>query len=539
MKTSEHETDPYAQPVAAGAEHRRGEQARASAGAEGAARGQGSAPGCQPLSRMRLLGPVRALGLLSLVAFGGLLGAASAEAAIGCPKGEHWVSHEIVSGDTLSAIAVKYGTTMRSIERQNASLDRDNLKLGKKLGFCVVSPDEPAVVADKGSKQSKSKTSKAKPKSCGKGGVISEYEVVSGDVLGTIASRHGVSEGEIVARNSKLKKDRNNLKVGQKLEICVDKQRGKGAAACGHRTPIFEHIVLPGDTPSEIAGRYGVRRSDLYRLNSRLKGNEHKLQFGQKIRVCPEIAPRSREKVIHTVSSGESIGSIAVKYGLTPNELVGFQDGRLKDRNSLKVGQELTIWRDGGIAPGFGGSEDDDKGVLKAGVQMPEGSHYVVKHPSNAWGTAKTVRLIQSAISRYNKKVGGKGPKVHVGDISRKGGGKFPPHRSHQHGRDVDVGYVLKGDVADEIRFISANKGNLDAKKTWRLLKAFVDTDEVRYIFMDYKLQKLVYEAAKELGESDATLNELFQYPRGTGRTHGMIRHWRRHVNHFHVRFRS
>ncbi len=487
---------------------------------------------------MRLLGAVRTLGLLALVGFSALLGAASAEAAVGCPKGEHWVDHAIVSGDTLSAIALSYGTTMRSIERQNAGLDRDSLRVGKKLGFCVVDDDDTPdkATSSKGSKSKKSNKPKGKP--CGNSGLITEYKVVSGDVLGSIASSFGVSENSIVSRNSKLKQDRNSLKVGQTLKICVEKGRRKGSPACGNRTPIFEHIVLPGDTPSEIAGRYGIRRKDLYRLNHRLKGNDRGLQFGQKIRVCPEIAPRVREKLIHTVAAGENIGTIAIKYGLTPGELVRFQNGRLKDRNSLKVGQELTVYRDGGIAPGFGGQGNDDKGVLKGGVQMPNGSRYVVKNPYSAWGTAKTIRLIQTAIVRYRKKVGGRGPKIHIGDISRKAGGKFPPHRSHQHGRDVDIGYVLKGSVANETRFVRANKKNLDAKKTWRLIKAFIDSNEVRYVFMDYKLQKLVYEAAKDLGESDATLNELFQYPRGKGRTHGMIRHWRRHVNHFHVRFR-
>ncbi len=71
------------------------------------------------------------------------------------------------------------------------------------------------------------------------------------------------------------------------------------------------------------------------------------------------------------------------------------------------------------------------------------------------------------------------------------------------------------------------------------MIKAFTDTDDVVYVFMDYGLQKLLYEYAKEQGVSEDTLDELFQYPRGRGRTHGIIRHWKGHVNHFHVRFRK
>jgi len=55
---------------------------------------------------------------------------------------------------------------------------------------------------------------------------------------------------------------------------------------------------------------------------------------------------------------------------------------------------------------------------------------------------------------------------------------------------------------------------------------------------MDYNLQKVLYEYAKKHGTSEDVLDELFQYPRGRGRNHGIVRHWRSHRNHFHVRFK-
>ena len=100
------------------------------------------------------------------------------------------------------------------------------------------------------------------------------------------------------------------------------------------------------------------------------------------------------------------------------------------------------------------------------------------------------------------------------------------------------------GLTADELvhgvphaKFINASSSNLDVARTWSLIDAFLDTDKVKYIFMDYSIQKLLYDEAKRQGVSRDTLDELFQYPRGKGRTRGIIRHWRRHVNHFHVRF--
>ncbi len=170
--------------------------------------------------------------------------------------------------------------------------------------------------------------------------------------------------------------------------------------------------------------------------------------------------------------------------------------------------------------------------------QLQPGPGYVIKRPDNAWGTPRTVTAIQTAAKRYLDRGLG-GPAVHVGDISKKSGGPFPPHLSHQDGRDVDVGYVLQGDVADVKRFVTATAGRLDVVRSWALLDAFLGTERVRYIFVDYGLQRLLYEHAKREGVEEDRLAELFQYPRGSAAAKGVIRHWRGHANHFHVRFRE
>jgi len=169
-------------------------------------------------------------------------------------------------------------------------------------------------------------------------------------------------------------------------------------------------------------------------------------------------------------------------------------------------------------------------------VQLQPGPGYVVKRPAHAWGTPRTVTAIQTAIKRYLDRGLG-GPAVHVGDISRESGGPFPPHLSHQDGRDVDVGYVLRGESADVVRFVTATQGRLDLVRTWALLESFLGTDRVHFIFVDYGLQRLLYDHAKHEGVDEARLQALFQYPRGSAAAQGVIRHWRGHANHFHVRF--
>jgi peptidoglycan hydrolase-like protein with peptidoglycan-binding domain len=52
------------------------------------------------------------------------------------------------------------------------------------------------------------------------------------------------------------------------------------------------------------------------------------------------------------------------------------------------------------------------------------------------YGTPKMIETIKTVAARYNAATG---RTLNVGDISKKGGGQIPGHKSHQHGRNVDV----------------------------------------------------------------------------------------------------
>lgn len=461
---------------------------------------------------------------------------------VGTPRPARAAAEEctvvVASGDTLSRIASRHGVSERALVATNPALRKnpDMLRIGQKIDVCAAKAAKKAAARPSPSSSSSSSSGGGGAR-CGRAGRIFMHEVGPGETLGRIAQQHGVTEAAVTQYNPGLREHPDRLRVGQELRICVERKRNRNHPLCNNETPLHVHQVVPGEHLGQIAGRYGVRRNDLIRLNARLRDDPNKLGVGQELRVCPNIAPRVRERIAYEVQPGDTIGAIARRYGLTPNELIRFQQGKLPNPNALREGQRLAVWVDGAIVSGFS-EHDDDVGALAAGVQLPPGQHYVVKWKTGAWGTAKTIRAIQTAIAMYQRRRPG-GPKIHVGDISKKGGGKFPPHLSHQHGRDVDVGYVLTGQYAHETRFRTANAGNFDVARNWALLKAFIDTNEVRYIFVDYHLQELLYNYARDHGVSEEVLDELMQYPRGRGRAHGLIRHWKGHVNHFHVRFRK
>jgi LysM repeat protein len=315
---------------------------------------------------------------------------------------------------------------------------------------------------------------------------------------------------------------------------------------CGHRMPLFEHRVQAGEHLGAIAGRYGVRRRDLVALNPEL-ANPDLIRPGQQIRVCPEIYPRVRKELVYEVQPGDTLSEIAHSHGVSVEEVIALQDGGVRDPNHLRVGQTLRFWVDGGLVEDFqpppktarrskvGTASKRPRARVDARLEATSDIH--IKRPHLAFGTAKTIALIEKAVAQYKRRAR-RGPKVLVGDISKRGGGTLNPHVSHRTGRDVDVGYVLTGAHASRTRFSGVNRENLDVARTWALVKAFLDTHEVVLVFMDYGHQKLLYEHARSQGVSEQVLDELFQYPRGRGRSHGIVRHWPSHKHHFHVRFR-
>lgn len=320
---------------------------------------------------------------------------------------------------------------------------------------------------------------------------------------------------------------------------------------CDDRMPVWEHTVAEGEHLGLIAGRYGVRQADVLRLNPAIE-NADLIVIGAKLRVCPEIYPRERRQVSHVVAAGETLTGIAGAHGLTLGELVATLAKPPGNPDHLRVGETLKFDVDGGLVEAFRPplpKPPKAKGTKKAGgkrrgpprakvsVQLQPSDAVHVKRPRLAWGTPHTIKLLGRVAGDYERHARG-GPKILIGDISQRGGGQLRPHLSHRSGKDIDVGYVLEGADGRRTRFSGVTVDNLDHRRTWALVKAFLDTNEVRYIFMDYRLQESLYEWAKENGESERLLDEVFQYPRGRGRNHGIIRHWRSHRHHFHVRFR-
>jgi len=94
------------------------------------------------------------------------------------------------------------------------------------------------------------------------------------------------------------------------------------------------YIVKNGDTLYEIANKYGVTVNELKSTNNLSSNN---LSIGQKLLIPGESLS---EDNIYIVKSGDSLYSIANKYGVTVKEI---KDLNNLNSDSLSIGQKLLL----------------------------------------------------------------------------------------------------------------------------------------------------------------------------------------------------
>ncbi len=169
-------------------------------------------------------------------------------ASFGFPRNARaWSScssyHTVWWGDTLSGIAVAYGTTMYAVQAANPGLG-SWVYAGQVL--CIPAAYTPVYAPSAGG----------------------NYVVQRGDSLGAIARRMGVSLNNILALNPQIT-NASLIYAGQVISLPA--------------TPVY-YTVCRGDTLRIIASRYGTSVYSLQLLNPQIT-NANLIYVGQTIRI--------------------------------------------------------------------------------------------------------------------------------------------------------------------------------------------------------------------------------------------------------------
>lgn len=160
------------------------------------------------------------------------------------------------------------------------------------------------------------------------------YVVKSGDTLGEIANRSGVSVDNLVKWNNI--KNKNLIVVGQvlRLKAPVSKPQPKPQPNSQAKPTSKTYTVKSGDTLSEIADRHGMSTSQLASLNN-IK-NVNLINVGQVLKLAG--TSKAPDKV-YTVKSGDVLSVIAQRLGVTVNHLT--TKNGIKNQNLIYPGQKL------------------------------------------------------------------------------------------------------------------------------------------------------------------------------------------------------
>lgn len=258
------------------------------------------------------------------------------------------------------------------------------------------------------------------------------------------------------------------------------------------------------------------------------------------------------DEVTYTVREKNTVAAQASKWGV-PVAVMTSLNTNLTPETMLSPGQKVLV--DARLAseavPYSSGK--CNRGRLYHARLMPEiEGAFLRSNRPNTWGTDTTIQALMTLFKAYHDAFPDAQP-INLGDISRRRGGRIKPHKSHQSGRDVDIGFAhlavpdekqdkkddkhdSKHDEKRKERFIRATSENLDLEKTWFIVETLVRTGTVKVIYVDRMVMKWLYQYVS--GRLTQQQREFFfSNPRHPNSSSAILQHWPGHRNHFHVRF--
>jgi peptidoglycan endopeptidase LytF len=341
-------------------------------------------------------------------------------------------AYTVVKGDTPNKIARKLGVSTDELIKLN-SLDSRNLQIGQRLsvpGYNQEQTESVEKVAPADQESVKPSRTESVNNTANSTTNTKEYVIKKGDTPGAIARRLGVRTDDLIRLNNL---DSRKLRIGQVLAvpgtqaensgetISADREASAAVTEDAQSQAPSEYVVKKGDTLYELAKTYGVSVDRIKKYNNLKNSN---LRIGQKLKLDPSgTSVAAREKVEeeqsaetesvteimgttkytrqYTVRRGDTLGHLALKFGVSQSELK--KANGLKN-SSLRSGQVLMV-------PGTGVVRETEEAAIRetAPEQVSEvyiKKRYVVKSGDTLGDIAKsfgvTVEEIKKASALKN-----------------------------------------------------------------------------------------------------------------------------------------
>ncbi len=303
-----------------------------------------------------------------------------------------WRRHEIAEGETAASLAKQFGADEAELLAINGLEPGAELEPGMRLTIPATN------------------TRLASYRATGSAGGLLEdgsgrYRIASGDTLGGIARRFGVSVTQLRSWNGL---PNSRIRAGRYLIV---NSGGAGSGATSGVAPDGRYHVRSGDTLGKIAQRFGTSVSRLQAWNN-LSGTQ--INVGQSLRV-PNVrgssdtrsaasagrqAPPSSGR--YQIRSGDTLGGIADRFGISISDLRNWNNIR---GNRIIAGDTLVV--------GSGGSSS--AGSVSAAAEAPAGGsavRYRIRSGDNLAVIAKRHGVSIDDLRRWN---GLRGSTIHAG----------------------------------------------------------------------------------------------------------------------------
>lgn len=269
--------------------------------------------------------------------------------------------YTVQSGDTLSGIANRFSTTVNHLASLNDISNPNRIYVGQRL----LVRQQTSSQTNTNNTNTSSNTTNTSSSATG------TYTVQSGDTLSGIANKFGTNYESLANLNNIS--NPNRIYVGQVLKLSANSNTASSAhQATTNATPAGSYSVKAGDSLSAIAARYGMSYETLARLNN--ISNPNRIYVGQVLKLSSgstvsNVVNHSTASAAgsYTVKSGDSLSSIATRYGMSYETLARLNN--ISDPNRIYVGQTLNLGTSGYTSHHYAASSSSNGGsyTIQAG----------------------------------------------------------------------------------------------------------------------------------------------------------------------------
>lgn len=223
--------------------------------------------------------------------------------------------YRIRSGDTLGALAARFGIKTRDIMTLNRIKSPRSLRVGTQI-ILPLSPDYTQnALASFGDAYDRTP--------------VRSHKIRQGDTLWNIARRYDMTPRQLADQNGM----RVNavLRPGKVLKVA-------GSATASAR-PTETYKVRSGDNLWSIAKRFGVSTDRLCAWND--MGKASVLKPGMVLKLSGVATGKQPRKIVYHVRSGDSLWSISRRFSLPVGKIRSWN--HLASNQVLRPGQKLTL----------------------------------------------------------------------------------------------------------------------------------------------------------------------------------------------------